>query len=362
MRRLFNSPLLGTAGVLLLCLTGASGAQDRTTQVVPLKVLDGHLLVQGKIRAPDGLEEAITFEISLECQDTLRISNSSIFEWLEMNWDQNKHFSGLEKGESMPVTLTLLPGVEAVIPGREITEENLGVVLEAHQDLIWRYPEELKDVGVAGTLGVEFLKRYRVVLDVAAGEMRLSMPRGDSPPQGDIVQSLEIKDARLWIPVSYGADRQGAMMLAGFRYDSFVNTTVTQGLERPYGDIAPVWLSAEQGGARADLSQYVAFRPLNLVDDNEFTNDRAAFLFGFNLLQSFRIEIDWVNSKIAFTASAKPEYPRTDFEFFRPRSIATPARCSGSSNAIPATGCGGMPLDCWRHCAPAIRAPRMSNC
>ena len=83
---------------------------------------------------------------------------------------------------------------------------------------------------------------------------------------------------------------------------------------------------------RIDVSQYLAFRPKAFGLSATPGLDSPLVITGVNFLESFRVELDWANQRVALTSRRVPSYPRQDFAFFEAESRGT-ARSARTSRS-----------------------------
>jgi hypothetical protein len=276
--------LLGLAGVAAAQTPGAS-------LVIPVRVVEGHLMVVGYIANRAGDVNDLSLEVSFEHPGVLTLHGDQ-HAWLDA---------------PAIVKLVLKPDVEVQLPGNEVRAESRPEREALHNALTRFHSNQLDEHKAKGVLGAGFLSKYRVVLDVAAGTLTLSPPESQAPPRGERVQDFELRDGRIWVPVSYADGRDGHMVLGGDWYDTHIDGALARELGKPAGNVEPMWLGEE--GRYVDLSGQLAFRPGSMTG--------PVLVSGVNFLESFRVEVDWTGSQIAFTRTRQPEYPQADFDFFQ---------------------------------------------
>ncbi len=296
--------ILALAAVALFLVGESARAQATGDLVIPVRVVDGHLMVVGFIANRAGDVNDLSLEVSFEDSGVLTLHGDQ-HGWLD---------------SPAIVKVTLKPDVPLTIPGNEVRADSRQDRQQWQNAMTRLHSNQLDEHKVKGTLGAGFLRKYRVVLDVAAGTLTLSPPEVAAPLQAEVVRDFELRLGRLWLSMDYADSRSGDLLLGGDAYDTFIDSAVARKLGKPAGNVGPVWLGllAQSGGAQGiDLAQQMAFRPRDMGQDADKGNDAAVFITGVNFLQGFRVEVDWTDSKIGFTRTTRPEYPQADFAFFQ---------------------------------------------
>lgn len=287
------------AGLGLLVLAGAVNAQTRPV-TLQTRMVEGRLVVMGYIARQDGVGVAndISLEVSLEDTGVLTLHRDMLDDFL---------------GNTPVVKLLLRPEVELQIPLAEVTPEPRQDREALQNALFRRYSQLFDEQKLKGTLGLGFLRKYRVVMDAAAGTLTLFPPTGGAPPAGGVVQDFELRKGRIWVPVSY-AGQPGHMVLGGGWYDTWIDSSTARALGKPAGNVSPIWLGGDK--QFADLSAQFALRPRVFAGWLDDAHAGALLVSGNNFLESFRVEVDWQRSRIAFTRTNQPQYSQADFAFF----------------------------------------------
>lgn len=155
----------------------------------------------------------------------------------------------------------------------------------------------LEDRPIAGVLGAGFLRNYRVVVDVQPGEMRL-LPH---PLAGD---------SEIRIPARFSDGSRGELLIGSSRYETTASAgrAMSGAIEVPTGS----------SGATFDLTRYVAPRPSGAADDRLIRG-------GVDLLQHFRIELDWARDEAAFTETRTPPDLTADRAYVHAEATGTAA-------------------------------------
>jgi hypothetical protein len=171
-------------------------------------------------------------------------------------------------------------------------------------------------------------------LDVHDKQLVLAPARPAGDPlagaeQADVViKPFEYVNNRIRVGMRYGDDLAGKLVIGGTNFDTYIDSRVARRLEKPAGDIGPVWLAdSATPEKRVDLSRYLAFRPRAFGITATPSADSPTLITGVNFLEHFRVELDWNNQTLALTQKKAPVFPQADFEYFR-------AEASGSSAAM----------------------------
>ncbi len=170
--------------------------------------------------------------------------------------------------------------------------------------LTQRYGPELNEIAVIGSIGSRILREYHLVFDLASGIMRIGPPRArtEERPTGAI--AVEFDEDRIRLPMTYGGDKDGWMLLATSRYDTAFNAKVCGALGHPAGDIGAVRVGPY------DVTKRVALRPLPLTG-----SEPAAT--GLNLLEGVRLTVDRVNGFVLLEEVKPAKFPEADLAYFR---------------------------------------------
>jgi hypothetical protein len=284
----------------MLLFGGVAHAQKSGSLVVPVRVVDGHLVVTGHVANRSGDINDVSLEISFEDPGVFTL-DANQYRWLD---------------DPEVVKLFLQPQLQLQFPAAEVKAETRVQRSQMHDDMTKFLSGKLDQPKVKGILGAGFLRKYHVALDVAAGTLTLS-PLDAGPARGQIVSSFELRAGRVWVPLDYGAGKSGEMLLGGDVYDTYIDSALARQLGKPAGDVAPVWLGRS---GEIDLSRQMALRPYEIKG----ANSGATVITGVNFLEAFRVDVDWSRSQVAFTPTARPQYPEADFAYFQAEAQASP--------------------------------------
>jgi len=337
LRRSRPSALLIAAALCALA-GGADGRLAARTQepaAIPVRVVNGHLVVLTDLVGLRYTNEA-SFEISLEYPDALTLHPDQ-YRWLGL--DPND----LGLADPPLVHILIAGGIKLSIPAREIAVENSEERLEFQNMMTRLHSSDLGERKLKGTIGVGLLKKYHVTLDLSEKQMVLAPPREESAEatsaaSSDLVVPFEYVNNRVQVATSLGDDRRAPLVLGGTNYDTFIDSRVTKAMGKPAGDVSPVWLAGSGAeGKRLDLSQYLAFRPRPFGLAATPGADSPLAITGVNFLEYFRVELDWVNQRVALTQRKVPAYPQQDFAFFDAESRGTAKALEAYLGKYPAS-------------------------
>jgi hypothetical protein len=324
-----RSQYLPMAALVCALACGSDGllsAQGVDTGVIPIRVVNGHLIVLTDLVGLRYTNEA-SFEISFEYPDALTLHPDQ-YGWLGL--DPND----LGLADPPMIQILIAPGIKLSIPGKDVAVEQSEERVQFQNMMTKLYSSGMGERKLKGTIGIGLLKKYHVTLDIPDKQLVLAPPR----PAGDPSASMDVADVvlrpfeyigdRIQVGLTFGDNRAGRMVIGGTNYDTFIDSRVLKQIGKPAGDVTPMWLTdSSHTDKKLDLSRYVAFRPQPFGLSETPSADSATIITGVNILEHFRIELDWTNQTIAFTQKRPPKYPQQDFEFFR-------AEASGSSAAI----------------------------
>lgn len=278
----------------------ADSAEESWEARLPVKVIGGRLVVRCEVstrarRLPANLfvdfNRLCGLELHNRAADALRVDSNG----------------------GLPISIRF-PGHNLVEAGREHGDE------EAFEAFTRLYSRELGETAILGTIGAKLLEKYHVVFDLNAGFIfvRPPQPVASGPPErvdNTTLTSLTLVNDLAWFPVRLADDRVLSLAVGSSRYDSTLDTNLAWDLDRPAGDIGAVKVGT------LDLSKYLAFRPVELVQVHP---DGALGVTGINLLEHFRVEIDRVNRFVRFTETRAAAFPEADLSFFRTLGIDDP--------------------------------------
>jgi hypothetical protein len=307
---------------LMIIQPGLSAQDAAATLTIPIRVVDGHIVLLADLV---GLRytDQVSLEIAFDYPDALTLHPDQ-YAWL-----------GIEprdpaKGADAPIQLSIDPGITLSIPTKDIVAEPSRERVAAQDRLTKLYSAALGEQKLKGTIGVGLLRKYRVMLDVDAKQLVLAPPRAsedapaDMSPADLVISPFEEVDGRIHVPLTYADDGIGRMAIGGTSYDTLVDASVATSLAKPAGNVSPVWLADSRGDDRKlDLSRDVAFRPH--AASSESLGASPTLIAGVNLLEHFRLDVDWQTRTIAFTRKRAAHYPQQDFAFFRAEATGTTA-------------------------------------
>lgn len=325
LRRLLLATLaLGCAVVI------ASGQEDQrlgTKPVtLPLRIVDGHIIVTVTLFDRGGLDEAITVELSLDNPELLSLHDDELG-WLKLNT------AAIKRGEDVNVRATFAAGITLLLPAKDIKAEKSGARVDEQNRITKFFPNQLDERKLKGALGLGLLKHYDVVLDLKERQLVLTPPTTTAPESGapaaastlstdgaDFVGTFELRNGQISLPVASPAGPSARMILGSSNYDTLIDPAAAKRLNQPAGDVAPVALI---GAGELELSRLVAFRPKAWGPAPAAGTEAPLLLSGINLLESFRLEIEWASSRVRFIKQDTPPAPAADQAYFKAEVLGT---------------------------------------
>ena len=308
-------------------------AQDGALSI-PIRVVNGHLIVLTDLVGMRFTNEA-SFEISLEYPDALTLHPDQ-YRWLGLDP------SDVGIGEGPRVGLFIQGGVRLGIPAKDVVPEQSAERVAFQNSMTKLYSKELGERKLKGTIGVGLLRKYFMTIDIEAKRMILAPPKESGPAAEtagdtvDVTAPFEYVNNRVQTSANLGDDQRGIFAFGGTNYDTYIDTRVAKPMGKPAGNVSPVWLTDTRGsGRRIDVSQYLALRPKPFGLSEKPAGDSPAIITGVNFLENFRLDLDWVNSRLSLTQRKVPVYPRTDFLFFEAEAKDTPEALEGFLTAYP---------------------------
>lgn len=292
---------------LLMCCY-ISLAKSQEPVAIPLKLINGKLVLAADISSK-ATRKSFALLVDLDAPHSLSL--------------HVKALGSLELAEAdTKVELVMPAGLKASVARDDISVHppSQAALLETMSKI---YADEMDQRQFVGSIGIEFLKKYHVVLDANKKELVLSPPRPINPNTKKIssrfelfYHPLKIDEGQIWLSLDYAKGNKGYMVLSSTYYDTFIDASIAKKLSKPAGNVSPVWLSDDRGNNKVNLSEYVAFRPERLSAGGE---SKVLLMGGINLLENFRVEIDFVNRYMGLTQTKTPSYPAGDFAFFQAR-------------------------------------------
>jgi hypothetical protein len=326
MLRRVLSPARGMllAGLGLGLATGLAWAQEAQRLgaeplTLPVKLVDGHLIVALTVHNAAGQADAISVELALDNPDVLTLHGN------QLGW------TGVDPAaKDSTARVKFANGTTLLLPGRDLKVEPSNERVEEHDRLTRFFSSQLEERKLKGSLGLGFLKPYDVVLDLTERQLVLTPPGGADAPEkddtatGDFVGIFELREGRITLPIESPAGPSGRMILGSSTYDTLIDPAVARRLGKPAGDVAPVTLV---GTGELELSRHVPFRPQAWRTGPAPAAAAAAeaplLLSGVNLLQAFRLEIDWATSRVRFTQLKVPATSPADRAYFEAQVAGT---------------------------------------
>lgn len=109
------------------------------------------------------------------------------------------------------------------------------------------------------------------------------------------------------------------MILGSSHYDTFIEPMLAKQLGKPAGDLEPVLFSS------LDLSKFLVFRPKSWLPKPPAEGADLPLLYtGVNLLEAFKLDFDWNNSRVRFVQEKDlAPLPAADRAFFRAEAANT---------------------------------------
>ena len=233
----------------------------------------------------------------------------------------NRAAAGLkaETSDGKPRPITMHFGdFEVTVPARELGDEDLFEAFTKY------HSADMGENALVGSIGVEVLKDWDLVLDVGSGRIDLAPVRETAAPppmtlsirdDGTVVAPLTLLDDMAWLPVRWPDGGPGGLMLGTAVYDTRIDARAAAGRGRPAGDVGPL----KFGGL--DLHRFVAFRPEPVVQVHP---DGVVGVTGINLLENLRVAIDRSAREVRVRQTREAAFPDADLQFFRARADEDP--------------------------------------
>jgi tetratricopeptide (TPR) repeat protein len=302
---------------------------------LPLRLVDGHLLLSATVYDQGGADDAITLELALDSPAAITLHGDQLG-WLKL--DESK----IRKNQHPPVKVVFAGGTTLQLPASDFKPEGSSARIDRHNRLTQLFPSQLDERKVKGTVGLGFLRNYHVTVDLVGRVLTLAPSIADptapltesAAVQGfDFSGPFELRDGRLTLPVHVPGPRpSGLLVLGSSFYDTLIDQDLAKALDRPTGDVEPVTLLGE---TPIELSRYVAFRPKAWRATPIAAGDERVFLSGVNLLAAFRLEIDWTASQLHLTQQADPARPEADRAYFHAEAAGTAGAFEEFLKAFP---------------------------
>lgn len=211
-------------------------------------------------------------------------------------------------GKPEPITIHF-PDFAITVPQREHGDEDL------LDDFTKYHSHEMAENAVVGTIGAEVLQEFFLAMDLPHGFLEIRPPAEPDAtfppvPPGGARLKLTLRNGLAWMPVRLEDGRPMAMALGGSMYDTWIDADLAAEQGHPAGDVGKVM------AGNLDLGSLVAFRPERVVYSHP---DGVFGVFGLNLFESFRVEIDRVNRSVLLLPQQSKPFPEADLAFFQAR-------------------------------------------
>lgn len=305
---LFHPAAAQSLTVRTLQISVVEQAATHNSYVLPIGLVDGRLVIAADLE---------TEEIKLSAALLIDLTSPH---YLALHPDVGEELGTM--GGAGPVDLLAADGLKVSL-SRELIPGYTGSVDFGRISSL--YSEALDNRPLVGSIGIAFLKKFHMSLDVGGGTLTLSPVRGVSSRASDpdaVVKFRRGDAGEILLPVTYGSGKRSYLALSGANFDTYINPNVANGLGVSAGDLGSVYLGAESPSVDFDLSRFVAFRPLlrpgvtgELFGSNS-SEQKSILSAGTNLLSNFRVDIDWVNGTAGFTQTQAANFPDEERIYF----------------------------------------------
>ncbi|MEL1263056.1 hypothetical protein [Pseudoxanthomonas putridarboris] len=272
---------------------------------VPLKMVQGHVLVEASITNPEGESLEVMLEVALERPEGL-ILHSDAFDVLV--------------GDKTGTNLRLAQDIQQSLPFDQIVRESNAAREQAQGRLTRFHSGEMGEKPLKGSLGLGFFRQYRLILDVSSEMLELRPPGGR--PSGQFTRKVEIVNGQAWIAANL-AGEEGRVLLGTADYDSIVDAQLMHRLGRAGGEVSfrlggsselPIW----------ELGQEIALRPRSLAEEGIRDGEKTIGRTGVGLLELFSVDVDWSAGQISFTRRNDKPFPQVDRDYFAAEASGDP--------------------------------------
>jgi hypothetical protein len=284
---------------------------------LPLLVADRHLAIAVTVYDAFGKKERITLALSLDNPDCITLHADQI-EWLQVPLPR-------DGSPGAPLGFSFGDGELMVINAADISVESDSQAVEDQMNLTIRHASELQEQKLKGRIGLKFLRKYDVELDVAARELRLA-PRtgGARAASGEFLLTFDESAGVIAVPLAGSADQ--LVVIGSARPETRISPEFARENKRPAGNLDRLLLS---GRPALDLAPRTAFRPKPLGKIASSAAGRVVAVTGSDFLDGHRVVIDWDSSTIALTMTKPVSALLADQAFFAAEVAATTAALNG---------------------------------
>jgi tetratricopeptide (TPR) repeat protein len=303
---------------------------------LPIKMVDGHLIVQATLFSSVGDDDQLSLEVAFDYPKALTLYGKQ-YGWLQID------DGAVRKGKDVTVKVEFNPGEDVLIPAKEVTYEQNGARDEAQRLVTRNYAEQLGNLKLVGTLGLGFLSHYSVNLDLAAGKLTLHPLSGetaDTSGAAAVVPFQMTDDGKMEIPVASPGVQSPRMIFGSTSFDTLIDPDLAKKLGHPDGDVPSVRMG------QVELADYVVFRPESwrrpappgkaATPPAAPAAQPAVLLYtGTDLIQAFRVSVDWETSRIAFYAQKNLPSLSADRAYFKAQAANTAAAYQAYLKAYP---------------------------
>lgn len=262
---------------------------------LPLLMADRHLAVAVTLFDAFGKKMRVTLELSLDSPDCIILHHDQAV-WLQVSIPT-------DGSEGAPLGFAFGDGELMVINAGDIRIESDRETMERQMLLTVRHASALQEQKLKGRIGLGFLRRYEVELDVEARQLRLApLQSGGVSTVGDALIKFDAASGLLAVPLQNASQH---VVIGSSNPESRISPDYARQVGRPNGDVASLVLNSAPA---LDLAAMVAFRPKQLGVATGDSSYQPVAVTGVDFLDGHRLAIDWESSSIAVTAK-KPVTP-----------------------------------------------------
>jgi len=301
------------ATAVAACLAAAIFPARGEGRALPLTLVDGRIVLDLTLRNAAGREDSVSVELSLDEAGTLLLHS-----------DQLAWTGADPSARDSTLRVTLAGELALDLPAAELRPDTSPARVQDQNRVTRLFAADLRERKLKGVLGLGFLRNHDFTLDLSARRLLLRLRRaaeedGAPPAAGGHAFPFTTAGGRILFQVTLPGGTPARMILGSSRHDTLVDPALARRLGRPDGDISPVTLA---GGGGLELSREVALRPLDWRVDAA-DGGEAEFLSGVNLLESFRLDVEWSSARAVFTRLRDPATSPADRSFFAARAADT---------------------------------------
>lgn len=266
-----------------------------------------------------GLKDQVTLEVALDDPRGL-VLDPDQFTWLH-------GATPTSDASTAPVEFSFADGERLQLPAADVVAENDPERVNLHNLTTVYYAADLHELKLKGKIGLGLLRRFQIDFDLNARRLVLTPPvevgaetDAGTAPLGGFVARFDFTDRLLAIPLA-GSASPAHLVIGSAALESRLDPAFAASLGHPLGDVSSLVLGTTPA---LDLASQFAFRAKSWRQPRSLTATHPVALSGIELLQAYRLTIDWTTSTLALTPTRAATPAADHRRYFAAETPATP--------------------------------------